>query len=75
MVQTIKGIYHSMKFAASHFEQGQGNLIMDNIIKATSFNNVDVREIAMQCIVEIVRLSYNYIEPFLGEITDVTTFA
>lgn len=55
-IQTIMGIYHSMKFAVSHFHQGQGDVIMDNVIKATKYPNVEVREIAMQCIVEIVRL-------------------
>lgn len=75
ITQTIKGIYHSLKFTKRYFEENQGNVIMGPIIDATKYSNVDVREIAMQCIVEIVRLSYDHIEPFMGDITEVTTRA
>lgn len=75
ILKTIEGIYHSMKFAVCHFEQNQGKLIMDNIISATSYPLVNVREVAMQCIVETVRLCYEYIEPFMGDITETTTNA
>ena len=72
IVQTIQGVYHSVKFAAPHFEEGYGGTIMDGIIQTLKYNDTKVRTIAMQCIVEIVRLYYEAIEPFMGDITEVT---
>lgn len=70
--QTIQGIYHSLKFTVSHFQDGHGKMIIDKIIAATSYPLVKVREIAMQCIVEIVRLCYPYIKDFMGDISEAT---
>jgi importin subunit beta-1 len=75
ILKTIEGIYHSMKFTVDHFKQNQGKLIMENIVSATTYPLVNVREVAMQCIVEAVRLCYDYIEPFMDEITQTTTNA
>lgn len=69
---TIQGIYHSLKFTVDHFKQGQGKVIMDKVIGATKYPEKNTREIGVQCIVEIVRLCYDYIEPFMGEIADIT---
>lgn len=70
--ETIQGLYHSLKFTTCHFKDGDGRLIMDKVVAATKYDNVAVKEIAMQCIVEIIRLSYDYIDEFMAEITDVT---
>jgi importin subunit beta-1 len=75
ILKTIEGVYHSMKFTVDHFKQNQGKLIMENIVSATTYPLVNVREVAMQCIVEAVRLCYDYIEPFMDEITQTTTNA
>lgn len=73
--ETIQGIYFSLKFSVEHFKRGQARLIMDNVIKACKYPSEKVRVIAMQCIVEIVRLNYQYIEPFMGDITETTFLA
>lgn len=70
--ETIQGIYHSLKFTVSHFKNGQGKLIIDKIIDAANYPNIAVREIAMQCIVEIVRLCYDHISEFMADITECT---
>lgn len=75
MQVTVQGIYHSIKFTVDHFRQGQGGIILDNILPLTSYNNDTVREIVFQWIVEIVRLCYDYIDQFMAEITDVTMSA
>ena len=72
IIQAIQGVYHALKFTYDHFQQNQGKVIMDKVIACTSFSNSEVRVIAMQCIVEAVRLYYDYIEEFMPEITEVT---
>ena len=72
MEVTIQGIYHSIKFTIEHFREGQGGIILDNILPLTSYPSDTVREIIFQWIVEIVRLCYDYINPFMGEISEVT---
>ena len=69
---SIQGIYHSLKFAAENFKNGQGGFIMDKVIEKTQYQNDAVREISMQCIVEVVRMYYDYIEPFMADISEVT---
>ena len=69
---TIQGIYHSIKFTVDHFKADQGDLIISKILKATEFKRDNVREIAFQWIVEIVRLCYDYISPFMADISEVT---
>lgn len=73
--QSIKGIYHSLKFSAENFRANQGKIIMDKVILAAKYNDESVREISMQCVVEVVRLYYDYIEPFLADISNVTVEA
>lgn len=72
IIRTIQGLYHSLKFAVKHFEDGHGGTIMQEIFLASNYDDVKVRTIAMQCIVEIVRLCYAHILPFMREITDIT---
>lgn len=70
--ESIQGVYHALKFTVEHFKSNQGKLIVDKVIGATNYPNVQVREIGMQCIVEIVRLSYDYIGEFVNDIKDAT---
>lgn len=70
---SIQGIYNSLKFASENFRNGQGGFIMDKVIKKTQYPDSDsVREISMQCIVETVRQYYDYIAPFMADISEVT---
>ncbi|CAI2382880.1 unnamed protein product [Moneuplotes crassus] len=73
--QTIKGIFHSMKFCKQYFEKREADIIVNSILLMTKYQSVGVREVAMQCIVEIVRLCYDFIEEFMKDITDVTILA
>lgn len=54
--QTIKGIFHSIKFCKQYFERKEADIIVNSILQMTKYDSVVVREVAMQCIVEIVRL-------------------
>jgi hypothetical protein len=48
MEVTIQGIYHSIKFTIEHFREGQGGIILDNILPLTSYPSDTVREIIFQ---------------------------
>jgi importin subunit beta-1 len=72
MKQTIQGLYHSVKFAYPHFEMGQGRIFVDKVLICLGHNDVEVRIIAMQCIVEIVRFFEDHLQPFMEDIMDVT---
>lgn len=70
--QTIQGIYHSVKFSLDIFRESKAQPIMDCIYETLQNEDPEIRMIAMQCIVEIVRVCYEYISPFMVEITDHT---
>ena len=55
-----------------HFEDGYGGMIMEEIYEAIKHNNVQIRTITLQCIREIIKFHYDYIEPFIPDITKVT---
>jgi importin subunit beta-1 len=67
VVISIKALYHALEYTEEIFkEEGQGNIIMDLIYKCTNHDDDMVKQVAMQCIVEVVRYHYNMIEPFMG---------
>lgn len=73
MVEAIKGLYSAIKFSVEHFKNKQGDLIIDRIVETLKHNDEEVRQISMQCFVEIARLCYDYlIDEYIGKIMDAT---
>lgn len=70
--QTIQGVYHSVKFAIEIFKEGKAAPIMNGIYQTLGDKDTEIRVIAMQCIVEIVRYCYDYLSPFMGDISEHT---
>ena len=74
----ISGIFHSIKFSVENFQNGHGGVIMKPVFSLTTYPDLKVRTIAMQCIVEAVRLCYHQLcsgNEFMGDITDCTSLA
>lgn len=61
-----------MKFAIEIFKEGKAAPIMNGIYQTLGDKDTEIRVIAMQCIVEIVRYCYDYLSPFMGDISEHT---
>lgn len=61
-----------MEYTREYFEKGDGGVIMNAIKKAYESKDDDISVIATQCIVEIVRFNYEYLNEYMADIHDLT---
>lgn len=71
-----KALLRSINFADQNFHnQQERDYIMNKIFEALEVPVTDVRESAMQTLVEIAHLHYNYLEHYLVKIAQATALA
>jgi glycopeptide antibiotics resistance protein len=68
----IRALYTSIGYTKDLFQNSHGSIILDVIYRCLKYEEEDVRVIAMQCIVEIVRFCYDYLPEYMEGITDAT---
>ena len=72
----INALYHSIPYTSQNFsETAERDFIMNKIFEALENKQLDVREKAMQCLVEVGREEYLYIEHYFQKIAAVTAQA
>lgn len=72
----VKALLHSIPYTAANFEvQAERDFIMAKIFDALSNKEVEIRENAMQCLVEVGRQEYNYITHYFQKIAELTSKA
>lgn len=73
MISSISGLLNTLRFASNNFAvPTEREAIMNEIFKCLSHRNVEVRVLAMQCLVEVSREFYDHISneiPKIGEYT------
>jgi len=69
---SIEAVYHSIEFAESIFNQGEGGVIIKMILDHGFNESQDVRSKIMMCLAEIVRLYYSSIEEYMDNIHELT---
>ncbi len=69
----IRALLHSLPFAAQNFQvENERNFIMQKVFDACFVGDVDVRESAMQVLVELARSEYDTLHFSLQRITECT---
>ncbi|XP_043288771.1 importin subunit beta-1 isoform X2 [Venturia canescens] len=62
-----KALYNSLEFTKGNFEiETERNFIMEVVCEATQSANAQVRVAALQCLVKIMSLYYQFMEPYMG---------
>jgi len=70
---SIKALYHAVEYTSSIFVSGQGEIIMDCIYKCVNrVGDEPIQTVALQCVVEIVRFHYQYLDKIIIGIRDNT---
>lgn len=68
----IEAVLHSLAFAETIFDEGNGGVIIERVVKCAMHPSADVRKTVMMCLAEIVRLYYPHIDNYIGDIKDIT---
>ena len=72
----VKALLHSIPYTSANFEvEVERDFIMNKIFEALANKEVDIRENAMQCLVEVGRQEYNSIQHYFLKIAEVTSKA
>ncbi|XP_012277181.2 importin subunit beta-1 [Orussus abietinus] len=62
-----RALFNSLEFTKGNFEiETERNFIMEVVCEATQSSNTQVRVAALQCLVKIMSLYYQYMEPYMG---------
>ncbi|XP_012229589.1 importin subunit beta-1 isoform X1 [Linepithema humile] len=62
-----KALYNSLEFTKGNFEkETERNFIMEVVCEATQSSNTQIRVAALQCLVKIMSLYYQYMEPYMA---------
>ena len=60
-------LYNSLEFTKGNFEiESERNFIMEVVCEATQSMNTQVKVAALQCLVKIMSLYYQYMEPYMA---------
>ncbi|XP_076643586.1 importin subunit beta Fs(2)Ket isoform X3 [Halictus rubicundus] len=60
-------LYNSLEFTKGNFEiERERNFIMEVVCEATQSLNTQIKVAALQCLVKIMSLYYQYMEPYMG---------
>ncbi|XP_012254098.1 importin subunit beta-1 isoform X2 [Athalia rosae] len=60
-------LFNSLEFTKGNFDiESERNFIMEVVCEATQSANTQVRVAALQCLVKIMSLYYQYMEPYMG---------
>ncbi|XP_046482449.1 importin subunit beta-1 isoform X1 [Neodiprion pinetum] len=60
-------LFNSLEFTKGNFDiESERNFIMEVVCEATQSTNTQVRVAALQCLVKIMSLYYQYMEPYMG---------
>ncbi|CDW54220.1 importin subunit beta 1 [Trichuris trichiura] len=63
-----EALYNSLEFTRSNFEnEWERNVIMQVVCNCTQSSSVQVKVLALQCLVKIVSLYYDYMEVYMKE--------
>ncbi|KFD58653.1 hypothetical protein M513_00346, partial [Trichuris suis] len=63
-----EALYNSLEFTRSNFEnEWERNVIMEVVCNCTQSSSVQVKVLALQCLVKIVSLYYDYMEVYMKE--------
>lgn len=72
----VKALLHSVPYTSANFEVAvERDFIMNKIFEALGNKAVEIRENAMQCLVELARQEYNYITHYFHKIAELTSKA
>ena len=65
----VRALLQTLRFCQKNFKtDNERQSLMDHIIAACGYKSTEVRMKAMQCLVEIVREFYDYIQPHLDQL-------
>lgn len=68
----IRALYRSMEYTKEYFSENNGILFIEVIENCYKCANDDIKTIATQCIVELVRFNYDYLPNYMEQIHDIT---
>ena len=72
----VKALLHAIPYAEQNFKvEHERNFVMQKIFEAIEIADVDVREHAMQSLVELARQEYEYLEMYFQSIAACTAKA
>jgi importin subunit beta-1 len=61
-------LLNSLEFTRANFDkEGERNFIMEVVCEATQSTDTQVRVAALQCLVKIMSLYYQYMETYMGQ--------
>ncbi|KAL0273746.1 UNVERIFIED_CONTAM: hypothetical protein PYX00_006352 [Menopon gallinae] len=61
-------LHNSLEFTRANFDkESERNFIMEVVCEATQSRDTQVRVAALQCLVKIMSLYYQYMEPYMGQ--------
>ncbi|XP_026288912.1 importin subunit beta-1 isoform X2 [Frankliniella occidentalis] len=61
-------LHNSLEFTRANFDkESERNYIMEVVCEATQSTDIQVRVAALQCLVKIMSLYYQYMEPYMGQ--------
>lgn len=70
----VRALLHSIPYTSKNFEVPlERDFIMNKIFEALENKDVEIRENAMQCLVEVGRQEYNYVQHYFQKIAEVTS--
>ncbi|XP_011306914.1 importin subunit beta-1 isoform X1 [Fopius arisanus] len=62
-----RALYNSLEFTKGNFEiESERNFIMEVVCETTQSTNTQIRVAALQCLVKIMSLYYQFMEPYMG---------
>lgn len=62
-----KALYNSLEFTKGNFEiESERNFIMEVVCETTLSTHTQIRVAALQCLVKIMSLYYQFMEPYMG---------
>lgn len=71
----MRALLHAVPYTAQNFEvENERNLIMQKIFEALNCKDSEIRESAMQVLVEVGRQEYEYVEYYFPQIAQVTAY-
>lgn len=68
----ISSLYHAIEYTSEIFANRKGSIVFDAILKSCKSSDEDISTYAFQCIVEVVRYHYEFINEFVDLIADYT---
>lgn len=69
----VTALRHSLVFVAENFSRdAERNHIMQQVCEATQCSDIQVRVVAFECIATIPQLYYEYLEPYMSALVDLS---